>query len=137
MRSRQIAEIIVSWMTIIQSENHRVVTIVTTQHTTTLNPVFLKPHFFPTQLSITPPNLEARVKVQIDGCLIKQTFIENCELTKVCITQILKKLICQRKLDPTTVDLQTVALNCEGYLGSYEFGEVSLTKSTVWIHEIS
>jgi SpoVK/Ycf46/Vps4 family AAA+-type ATPase len=92
LRSRQIAEIIVSWMTAIQREIHSVVPIVTVQHTTALNPVLLKPHLFPTQLNIPPPSQEARAK-------------------------IIRRLMMQRGLSLEFVDLQTVALNCEGYLG--------------------
>jgi ATP-dependent 26S proteasome regulatory subunit len=63
IRSRQIAEIVITWIKTIQNENHAVVPIVTTQHLNALNPTLLKPHFFPLQLHIPPPNLEARIKV--------------------------------------------------------------------------
>lgn len=92
IRSRQIAEIIVDWMRVITDENHRVVCVMALQHAAAVNQLLLRPHVFGKQIQIQPPNLEARIK-------------------------IMKKIMTRKGIDSSSIDLQSVAINCEGYLG--------------------
>ncbi len=92
IRSRQIAEIIVDWTRVITNENHRVVCVMALQHAAAVNQLLLRPHVFGKQIQIQPPNLEARIK-------------------------IMKKIMARKGIESASIDLQSVAINCEGYLG--------------------
>jgi peroxin-1 len=92
IRSRQIAEIIVDWTSVITNENHRVVCVMALQHAAAVNQLLLRPHVFGKQIQIQPPNLDARII-------------------------IMKKIMTRKGIESSSIDLQSIAINCEGYLG--------------------